>query len=314
MSNLWLNPGAWDATRLRSLMLCRRRFWLEHMLQLAPNGRRSIHLDFGTAWHEAVGAYDAARVRQDPNPLNAGLRRALEASANWEPSEITTSKNRSTLVRSLVWYDEQFGPGNSLLPLTLEDQTPALELNFRFPLFSDQPNGPWLCGNLDALVEFGGEIWVLERKTTASALSGFYWSRFDPNIQIDTYAVAAHLLWPQWQVKGVMVEAHQVGVGFSRFERRMFRRSPARLEEILQAIQREVHDFECDLAADADDARAPSFASCNVDAGCPFRAYCQADPSLREWTLTTQFSRRERPWDPLAGNQQTNEGDLDAGQ
>lgn len=293
--NLWQEPWAFDATRLRSLLLCDRRFWLEHQQQLRPAGReRSIDLDFGTAWHETARAYDSARVAGDNQPLLPAMKRALELSADWAPEWVTSAKNRDTLLRAIVWYDAQFGADNPLLPMVLRDGRPALELGFNFPLF-DGRDRPTLCGNLDGVVQFGGETWILERKTTGSALSGFYWSGYDPNIQVDVYCLAAHCLWPEWNVQGVMIEAMQTGVGFTRFERKQFRRSRGRLAETLAVIQDVVSKFDA-----ATSEIRPNPAACNVGAGCPFRAYCQSDPSMRQWVLQTQFAPRKDPWNPLA--------------
>lgn len=307
MSNLWLSPNAYDATRLRDLFLCRRRFKFAHILQLEPTHRGSfnIHLEWGKSWHETARAYDTARATGEADPLTVAIKRALALAAEWPVDTGVRTKSRETLVRAAIWYDDQFGPQNPLMPLVVEGNGPAFELAFQFPLFPDQQDGPLLCGNLDGIVEFGGEIWILERKSTATTLSGFYWDKFDPNVQVDVYCVAAHLLWPQWQIKGVLVEACQVGVTFARFERKLFRRSPARLEETLGSIQREVRSFLGDLAEHGEDSEetfGPNPAACGIDNGCPFRAICQTDPTMRAWEIETHWQRRADPWDPINRN------------
>lgn len=315
MSELWLSPNAYDATRLRDLLLCRRRFKLAHILQLERAHRNSfnIHLEWGKAWHETVRAYDTARATAVAAPINVAIQRAFDLTKEWPVDTGVRTKSRETLVRAIIWYDDQFGANNPLMPLMVEGNGPAFELNFRFPLFADQPNGPLLCGNLDGIVEFGGEIWILERKSTATTLSGFYWDKFDPNVQVDVYCVAAHLLWPQWQIKGVLVEACQTGVTFARFERKLFRRSPARLEETLASLQREVASLLRDLSEygeDSEETFGPRYASCSIDNGCPFRDICQTDPSMREWEIATHWQRRTDPWDPI--NRNNDESSIDA--
>jgi len=292
MSNLWLSPHAYDASRLRDLFLCRRRFQLSTVAPIEPIGAEAYAIDreFGKAWHEVTRAYDEARV-SGHEPLAAGLRRALAHSAKWPSDTGSKSKTRQTLVRAIIWYHEQYGANNALFPL-IHNGNPAFELSFRFPLW---PNSETLlCGNIDGVVEFGGEVWILERKSTASALSSFYWAKFDPNLQIDIYCLAAHLMWPEWKVKGVLVEAMQTGVTFSRCERKMFTRSPARLEETLVAVQNAVKDYQ-----HATDPQAPNFASCMSDGGCPFRAVCTTDPTMRDWEISTHWRPRSQPWNPL---------------
>lgn len=299
MSNLWLSPNAWDATRLRTLFLCKRRFYYEQIKQLRNlRDGFQVNLEFGNAWHEAIRSYDTARITGGTNPLETSIRRAIEITKDWPKETGSSQKNVSTLVRALIWYEEKFGD-NPLVPL-FHNGTPCFELGFNLPLFperSEAKNAPTLCGNLDGIVEFGGEIWILERKSTATALSGFYWNKFDPNIQVDVYCLAAHLLWPEWKVQGVMVEAFQTGATFARFERRLFRRRPGRLEETLAQIQREVGQIEGQPEAEFE--AEPNFASCMIDNGCPYRTICTSDPSMRQWAISSQFAPRSDPWDPL---------------
>jgi len=273
-------------------------------LQLEPAHRSTfrIDLEWGKAWHETVRAYDTARATGAKDPLAIALTRAFGLTKEWPTETDKKTKNRETLVRAIIWYDEQFGATNPLMPLMVAENGPAFELAFQFPLFSDKQDGPLLCGNLDGIVEFGGEVWILERKSTATTLSGFYWDKFDPNVQVDVYCVAAHLMWPQWQIKGVLVEACQVGVTFARFERKLFRRSPARLEETLASLQREVRTFLGDLQThgqDSDETFGPRYASCEVGNGCPYRGICQTDPAMRDWEIKAHWQRRSDPWDPI---------------
>ena len=312
MGDLWLSPNAFDATRLRDLMLCRRRFNLAQRMQYEQKGKDfNIDLAFGSAGHEALRAYDTARQSSQKGALEFAIRRALELTADWPLETGSNAKTRATLIRALIWYDTQFGATNPIMPLKLDGNGAAMEVNFQFPLFENDPTGPQLCGNMDGIVEFGKDVWVLERKFTASALGSFYWGKFDPNVQVDVYSIAAHLMWPQWDVRGVLVEACQSGVTFARFERKMFTRSKGRLEEALAQIRREVTELKADIAqygADSETVWRPRFTSCTIDRGCPFKALCTTDPSVREWELAAHWQQRKEPWDPIKIKQETQNG------
>lgn len=241
--------------------------------------------------------------------LREALLCALALSARW-PETDEPRKTRETLCRAIIWYDDKFGDANALSPLVTGDGIPAYEVPFAFPLWPDSDT--LLCGNIDGVVDFGGELWVLERKTTKNALSRQYWAQYDPNLQIDIYALAARLMWPEWDIRGVLVEATQVGVTFCRTERKEFRRSPERLEETLVSIQREVRDFQYEYEqANYPGAKTPfnpkpNFASCMANGGCPYRQICTSEPSLREWEIKTQWRPREDPWNPLNKEGATN--------
>ena len=300
-AQLWQEPDAWDATRLSSLMSCKRRFYYGHVKQLRPsaNAGFSIDLEFGTAWHESLRTFDSATCAGHPpqKALIEAIKRALELTAEWPEAQVSPAKNRTSLIRALVWYVEQFGDG-VLKPL-LVDGKPALEVSWKFPLFPDTPR-PLLCGNMDGIVEFGGEVWVLERKTTGSALSSFYWAKYAPNLQVDLYCLAARTLWPEMNIKGVILEAMQTGAGFARFERRLFLRTPFQMGETLEAVRHAVSEAR----GDPEELEArPNFASCMNPGPCPFRAVCMSGSrQIRQWTLDTQYAPREKPWNPLAAD------------
>ena len=290
-------------------MLCQRRHLYEDILQIEPkHSGHNPHTNFGHAFHEGLRAYDEARFAGHNNPTLAGVKRAYELSREWpeplagyEANTLKASEKAKTaesLARSIVWYDEALGSSNTF-EVMVADGKPAFEINFKIPLGFKLPwannKEALLCGNLDAVVKFGDEVWVLERKSTYSQLGGWYFSKYSPNIQIDVYCLAAHLLWPDWKIQGVLLEAAQIGQTFVRFQRQFLRRSVAQLEETHYAIEKAIKGIEIN--------RWPlNPASCNVGAGCPYRSLCNTDPAMRERLLELEWQRRKSPWNPLLGN------------
>ena len=67
--------------------------------------------------------------------------------------------NRLTLLRSVVWYLDQF-EHDSLETVILQDGKPAVELSFRFLTNYQAPTGePFLlCGHFDRVALFNDEI------------------------------------------------------------------------------------------------------------------------------------------------------------
>src|SRR5436189_79613 len=80
------------------------------------------------------------------------------------------------VIRSIIWYLDQFGENDPCKTVHLADGTPAVELSFRFQLTDEI----WLCGHLDRLVEYGDGVYVQDQKTTGSTLGGYYFKRYNP--------------------------------------------------------------------------------------------------------------------------------------
>ncbi len=174
---------AWDATSLRPLLLCPRRYYYEIVRGFRHSGATDVHLVFGHHYHSALEIFDKAVLAgEEPEAAQlTALRHALTISRGWESDD--TAKNRRTLVRAVVWYTDNFIKGDLVQPVALADGTPAVELSFALPLLEKAtPSEEFLiCGHLDGLCEFGGDIFVRERKTTKTTISQYYFKRYLPD-------------------------------------------------------------------------------------------------------------------------------------
>jgi hypothetical protein len=150
-----------------------------------------------------------------------------------------------------------------------------------------------LCGHLDRVVEFGGQKYVMDRKTTGSSPTPHYFDGFAPDNQMSIYTLAARVQFST-PVAGVIIDAAQVAVGFTRFQRGFTYRTEAQLEEWLA-------DFRFWTAQAEGFAEAGHWPmndkSCGMYGGCTFRKICSKSPEVRERFLESDFERR--PWNPL---------------
>lgn len=185
---------AWDSTSLGWLKTCPRLYQYS-MIEGWRHRGNSVHLDFGLWYHDGLETYDKLRsdgldhedaVREvvlhclkltwvyetEPAPPEDGLP---PGAVNIIPGTGTpwrsdhNLKTRETLIRSVIWYLEQFGPNDSATTIQLVNGKPAVELSFRLemdwgPGWSDK-HGPSsiggvalqpyvICGHLDRVVEF----------------------------------------------------------------------------------------------------------------------------------------------------------------
>ncbi len=299
---------AWDSTSLGWLKVCPRLYQYSMIDGWRSRGE-SVHLTFGKEYHAALETYDKFRVQahDHDSALREALRAALvstwdfETGSPWSPDFPT--KNRETLIRSIIWYLEQFRD-DPAATVILANGRPAVELSFRMELDwgpKDQMymnpgsnNQPYLlCGHLDRVVEFGGQKYVMDRKTTGSSLTPHYFDGFAPDNQMSIYTIAARVQFST-PVAGVIIDAAQIAVGFTRFQRGFTYRTEAQLEEWMT-------DFRLWTAQAEAFAEAGYWPqndkACGLYGGCTFRKVCSKSPEVREKFLESDFERR--PWNPL---------------
>lgn len=222
----------------------------------------------------------------------------------WELSEGETgfvpwdsgdaNKNRMSLVRTVQWYLDHYktDPAETVI---LRNGKPAVELSFRMELPLVAPTGsPYIAaGHLDRLVNFAGGQYVLDRKSTKSTISTNYFDGYSPDNQMSLYSLAAQVVL-EVPAKGVIIDACQIGVDFSRFRRGFAMRTQEQLNEFL-------HDFLHFIKEAERHAEARYWPmndkACGMYGGCKFREVCSKSPSVREGFLQANFHRVI--WDPL---------------
>ncbi len=261
----------------------------------------NAHLKFGLIYHSAIEAYDHARIKGSTHAdaTIAAVRHALTQTWDetlqrpWQSEH--NIKTRETLIRTIVWYLDQFAD-DPCRTITLANGKPAVELSFRFELGlnSRLTNEPYiLCGHLDRVVEFQGATWVTDKKTSKSTLSESYFANYTPDNQVSLYSLAGILIFNQ-PISGVIIDAAQVAVTFSRFQRALIQRTRSQLDEwkddLIYTIQQMEYYAKNNYWPQNDSA-------CGLYGGCPYRGICSISPELREKHLEAMFSKRI--WDPL---------------
>jgi hypothetical protein len=282
---------AWDSTSLGAFKTCPRKYYYTMIEQWRPRAE-AIALTFGIAYHKGLELYDKFKAQGDSH--DEAEQEVIAFAMKQAIPEGDTRRTRFTLARSLAWYLEQF-KNDPCETVILADGRPAVELSFRLELHQEGPTGKGyiLCGHLDRLVNFNGALWVMDRKTTGSALSTAYFSNFNPDNQMSQYTFAANIVTGKI-AHGVIIDAAQLAVGFTRFQRAFTQRTPNQLEEWLQNTLSYIRQAE--RCAECGDWPMND-SSCSKFGGCPFRSVCSKDPSVRETFLRADFEKRI--WNPL---------------
>lgn len=293
---------AWDSTSLSALKECPRKYYYSIVLGYEPR-QRSFHLTFGILYHEALEAYDHARATNKDHDTATGAAVLCALKNSWDfklrrPwSSPDANKNRFTLIRTVIWYLDHFAD-DAIETVILANGKPAVELSFRHegPIhFHSVKQNAIICGHMDRLGSIGGQVWVVDRKTTKHAIDENYFKQYTPDNQMSAYSVAGKVVF-NVPVQGVIIDAAQVMVTFSRYRRGFAHRTAAMLDEWI----RDTATYLAQAEEYAEENYWPqNDKSCFNYGGCPFRPICARSPEVRQAFLDDKTQYSKRVWDPL---------------
>lgn len=312
---LSFNPGgvqfAWDSTSISNYAKCPRYYQLVNLEGWQPI-EKSVHLLFGGWYAKALEDYyvlttagtshlDAVREIVRRTLIRTGGFTPKPGATEYEYREeylegeftpwesLHNTKTRETLIRSIVWYFEQFGDDDST-EIVIIDNKPAVELSFSIPIGEDT----LYCGHIDRLVTFGEETFVMDQKTSGSTISKNFFDGFKLDYQMSGYTFAGTVLF-ETPVSGVIIDAAQIAVGFTEFSRGFVHKPRPLIEEWLEIIKGLISDAQ---ASTEMGSFRPNYTACDKYGGCQFRKICSRIPEHRSRALEADFIQRPR-WDPL---------------
>lgn len=309
----------WDAHSIATAQECLRKYQYSILEGWKPNtlgddlffGRVFAtalehyykYVAMGMSWEEALEevtreALEETWIRPDTtrfDPAEVAQDGIVDTGKPWVPVNGDTTKTRENLIRTIVWYIDQFHD-EPIKVLNMEDGRPAVELSFRLPV----DNGITFCGHLDRVVEFQQDPYVMDQKTTKSTIGPYWFRQFKPKTQFSMYGFAGSAIF-HTPMKGVIVDGVQVAQGFSKFVR-----NPA--AQFTESELNEFYDNAMWYIALAQEATRRLLyegtpmphnpESCHKYNGCDFREVCSVGPGLRRQFLKGGFHRKEL-WDPM---------------
>jgi len=297
-------PGlqiAIDSTSLGEFKTCARKYYYSIIRGLRPRSE-SVHLTFGLLMHGAIEQYAHARTQgvehqtAVENTVHWCLRQTWNSALRRPWISDHPAKNRLSLVRSVVWYLEQFGWNDPLETLVLENGKPAVELTFAYDSgITAEATGEQFVfsGHLDRIAKLNDVPYVVDIKTTVGALGPRFFSGFTPGNQFSMYALASKVAFAT-PVDGLIVDGVQVGATFARFERALVPRSDSFLAEWLEDTRSWLGQLERAALAQH---WPMNDKSCSMYGGCVFQQICGRAPGAREQWLQSEYVKRV--WNPL---------------
>jgi hypothetical protein len=292
---------AWDATSIELAQTCMRKYYYAMVLGITPLNT-SVHLVFGGLYATALEHFYKYRALGDSldEALNKVVHEALIASWDAEKGHAIpfdhAAKTRPNLIRTIVWYVEQFGveSDDGLVTYHLADGKPAVELSFTIEASDDL----LLCGHLDRVVSMGDKLFAMDQKTSGGTVGTYFFDQFSPSNQMSLYSFAGKSIL-NTPLSGVIIDAAQIAVNFTRFERGITTRSKEQLAEWFNSAWYTIEQARAITAhADYTEAKFPmNLASCGNYGGCPFRLLCSRSPATRPNYIQSYF--KPHVWDPL---------------
>jgi len=267
------------------------------MLQGWTSEQKSVHLVFGGHYASALEHFHKHRAAglEYMDALRLVVREALENTwdreANAPQDWMHASKTRDTLIRSIVWYLEHF-KDDPMQTVILSDGRAAVEYSFSVDLNDEYV----YCGHIDRLVTYGdnSDIYVQDQKTTGAQITPRFFEGYSPDYQMTGYTWAGQIIF-NMPVKGVVIDAAYIAVGFTAFGRSPVTRSEKQLEE----FRHEVLHYIAQAKACHESGYYPmNRTACGNYGGCEFKKICSAVPGVRKNLLEGGYRRRDR-WDPL---------------
>lgn len=295
-----------DSTSLGEEKTCLRKYWYSVVWGWEPRAPK-VDLQFGLWMHRAVERYHHARAarKEHDDALDFVLDWLLRDTWNqalgrpWVSGD--SYKNRLTLVRTVVWYLDQYGPADPLETIILANGKPAVELSFSFDTGYRTRWGEavFFAGHLDRLASMNGKKYIPDVKTTKHEMSPRFWAQFNPSNQFGMYTLAGQVAF-ETPVAGLVVDGVQVLVGSSRFQRQLITKDESSIDEWFKGALwwiRLAEEAALDGARHGEAAYPMNDKACGMYDGCPFQDICSRSPGARQPWLKTSF--RRRVWDPL---------------
>lgn len=310
---------AWDSTSLGLLKTCPRMYQYT-MIDGWGSRDESIHLRFGIEYHSALQDYAIARAKgtDHEDAIRDTVCRLHSRVWDWTPDRTNRAgkyKNRETIVGLVIDYLDHFAddPAETFI---LDDGRPAVELSFRFALdwgpqvqkiekgkdydtFMGYETQPYLLsGHLDRVVNFADHLYVMDRKTSLSTLSTYYFNQWSPSNQMTLYTLAGKIMLNS-PIKGVIIDAAQVLLTQpNSFQRGFTYRTDDQLDEWLVDLRYWLHNAETYAT---NNHWPQNDTACDKFGGCKFREVCSRSPTVREQYLRATFDKLapDERWNPL---------------
>jgi len=289
----------WNPSQFDDIQKCEYYYKLRNIDRWGKPRLAATPAGFGTAVHAILSKYDASIS----NLTLAGFSRqqvwekaqriALMDAALEAPKMIDNTDKRRTpeaLIRTVIWYTEQYKDDNMTTLLLEGPDGPIPALEVRIPPTPLNDRYYW-GGIIDKIGVIDEKNYIVDRKTTTTTVdSSYFVNRFTPDNQITGY------MWSLQEglgieIAGFIIEAIQLMADSCRIVRFPVPRNPQQIEDwkfnAIKTMERAEYCAKDNYWRD-------QFPSCSLYGGCEFRGICSVAKSLHNAYLESSFIKRER--------------------
>lgn len=297
-----------DSSKLKEAMNCRRKYFYRYVLGWVPD-TPSIHLVFGSAWHEAM----EIMMSNIGNWTNEVILSAHEAFLK---------EYRKTYGSLLDDQNAPKDPGNALQALVLyserypEDKYNVeplyIEVAGTVPVKIDEETGEsrLLHFRLDSINRNqDGQITSLEHKTTGQD-SGRFRDQWSLNVQTHTYTHVLYSMFPAEEVYGIIINGAILRKSSNDFKRYPVRKSLNAMQAWLWEVNHYMDLIEWDFyELTKEEESSPVMMSfprnpeaCFKYGKCPYWSFCSAweNPLQKDPNGEPPTGFKREYWDPSA--------------
>jgi len=286
-----------DSSKIQAFQDCPRKFFFRYVLGLQQEGP-NIHLDFGSAWHEAMEHLLLNGYGEDS--VEGAFKKFLKIYREAFPDEITDQdkapKNPEYAWKALNQYVKQYESDNFEVLYT---ETAGL-----VPVREDRQ----LAVKLDSILRDrnSGEILSMEHKTTGRN-SRSWREKWSMMLQVESYTHLLYSLYPPENVGKVMIN----GSVFTKTRtwdgvRIPVYKSPKQMNAFLWNVNHWIDQIEWNFQqlaqTEKDDSVMEAFpincASCSKF-GCSMGGICHTFPNPIKFAEDPPAGYEVDFWDPL---------------
>jgi hypothetical protein len=283
----------WNSTSIKLAEECLRKYQYKMIEGWKPRGL-SVHLKFGAHYATALEHYYKHRAlgATSEEALRLVVMEALTDTWDRETGPWLSDHNlktRENLIRTIIWYVDQF-EDEAITVLHDSSGAPMVEHS----VLLDVDDGLMFAAHIDRMVEYGGAPYVMDQKTTATTITAHWFNQWSPDVQMSMYTFLGKAAF-NIPVKGVILDAAQIAVGFSRFERGFTFRTESQLNEWYDDS---MYHIERARTATRNAEFPMNRTACSNYGGCEFRGVCSRSPDVRAQWLAADFERGA-VFDPL---------------
>lgn len=296
-------------------------------------------LTFGDLYGRVRQFYDVKRSEglSREETLHAAIRYANELAVIHNLEYVKTfaaradveKRSSQSLARSIIWYDNQFGGFDPVKAVAGLSGRALTEQNFIVPLPFEAPTGEQyhLCGYLDGVVSYMGDIMPREMKHTVHELSDFYFAGYETSTQIRCYLLVSwlHFTGGEGYQADLLLDATQFGhskgrketrnqtglpdISYVNFKRKVFSAPRRLLDEWISNLEYWIkHVAERDHGLGLHQPTFGRFRPWSPPGqslftrkdgtgGSALKRITLSDPSMREAWMKERFEQGE-PWNP----------------